>query len=118
MSLDDILEEMRQKDIDDITKVDTAIVETNGKLSLFLKPGEQKPTVNQLGIVVPHVSLPHSLIVDGVLYKANLDALGKSLDWVMNTIKNFGAKTIKDVFYMSLTDLGDVNVILKQKKNN
>ncbi|MDR0531899.1 MAG: DUF421 domain-containing protein [Oscillospiraceae bacterium] len=38
ISLDDLLEALRQKDVFDVTQVDTCIVETNGQISVLLKP--------------------------------------------------------------------------------
>ena len=62
---DDLLEALRQKDIFDLKEVDTAIVETNGVLSV-LKSGEYStPTLKELNITPEPKSVPEILISDG-----------------------------------------------------
>ena len=49
---DDITEALRQKDIFDISQVQYAVAETNGALSVILKPEFRTPTVSDVGNIL------------------------------------------------------------------
>ncbi|MDR2753200.1 MAG: DUF421 domain-containing protein [Oscillospiraceae bacterium] len=48
LSMDDLLEALRQKDVFDISEVETCMVETNGQLSVQLKPAFRPLTAGDL----------------------------------------------------------------------
>ena len=64
MSLPELLGELRLKNVGDISNVDYAILEENGKLSVFEK-----------GVAS---SVAHALIIDGSINESNLKIAGKS----------------------------------------
>ena len=65
-SLDDLLLQLREKDVRSIDEVDYAILETNGKLSVFRKKDKHKGTY------------PLPIILDGVVNKNNLIDINKN----------------------------------------
>lgn len=85
-SLDDLLLQLREKDVSDISEVDYAILEINGKLSVFKKKDNNKNT------------FPLPIIVDGKVDFDNLYSIKKSKNWLLNTLINKNIK-VKDVFY-------------------
>jgi len=67
-SLDDLMEELRQSGIFDIREVERAVVETNGKLSVYPKFGARPVTPDLLGIPDPSGRPPPvTVISDGEL---------------------------------------------------
>ena len=64
-TIDDVLEALRQKNIFDISKVQYAIVETNGSMSVMLKPEYETVTREDLKIKVEDTGVPCSVIIDG-----------------------------------------------------
>lgn len=85
-TLDDLLLQLREKDVRSLDEVDYAILETNGKLSVFKKDDKDKKTY------------PLPIILDGKVEFENLYAIGKTKTWLLNTLieKNINAA---DVFY-------------------
>lgn len=85
-TLDDLLVQLREKDIRSIDEVEYAILEINGKLSVFKKDDKDKNIY------------PMPIIVDGEVQFDNLYAINKSKTWLLNTLtkKNINAS---DVFY-------------------
>ena len=84
-NIDDLLTQLREKQIKSIDEVEYAVLETGGKLSIFKKkedPGD----------------FPLPLIVDGNIENDTLKELEKSESWLVETLKKQKAK-IKDVFY-------------------
>ena len=85
-SLDDLLLKLREKDVSDISEVDYAILEINGKLSVFKKKDNKKNT------------FPLPIIVDGKVNFDNLYSIKKSNNWLLNTLFSRNIK-VEDVFY-------------------
>lgn len=85
-TLDDLLLQLREKDIRSIDEVDYAILEINGKLSVFKKDDKDKKIY------------PLPIILDGEVQFDNLYVIGKTKKWLLNVLmeKEISAK---DVFY-------------------
>ena len=98
-TLDDLLLQLREKDVRSLDEVDYAILETNGKLSVFKKDDKDKKTY------------PLPIILDGKVEFDNLYAIGKTKTWLLNTLieKNISAN---DVFY-AFTKNGELFIIRK-----
>lgn len=85
-SLDDLLSQLREKDIRSIEEVDYAVLEVNGKLSVFKKNG------NSYG------EYPLPLILDGVIDEDTLHQVQKNKEWVIDTLEKENV-SLDDVFY-------------------
>jgi uncharacterized membrane protein YcaP (DUF421 family) len=66
-NLDDLLQQLREKDIASVSEVAFAILENSGKLSIFKKP---------------MAFLPLPLIIDGVIQTEHLYKLGRDQSWL------------------------------------
>ena len=102
LNLDELLEELRLKGHASLSQVQFAILETNGKLSVFPAPEHE-----------PH-ELPITLISDGVLILDGLQKCGYDLPRVKQLITDHGCRRIRDVFLLQL-DGADVLCIPKSK---
>ena len=71
-SLDDLLTQLRDKNIRTLDEVDYAVLETNGKLSVFKKDDKDKNI------------FPLPLIVDGSIEYKNLKIINKTEKWLLN----------------------------------
>lgn len=114
ISLDELLSEMRKKDIYDISDVEYAILEQNGQLSITPKAENLNVTKSDLGINEKECGISHPLVIDGHIYDYNLTLLGKDRSWLFRTLKQMGTG-YKKVFLFSMNDAGDTNLILKEK---
>lgn len=70
LTIDDILEALRQKDIFDISLVSYAIIETNGKMSVMLKPDFETVTNKNAGISADDSGIPCIVITDGQIERS------------------------------------------------
>ena len=70
LTIDDILEALRQKDIFDISLVSYAIIETNGKMSVMLKPDFETVTNKNAGIAADDSGIPCVVITDGQIERS------------------------------------------------
>lgn len=86
-SIDDLLMQLRQNSIKSIEDIEYALLEHNGKLSIF--------KYNPLKI---NTSFPLPLIIDGKVQEDTLEQIKKSKTWLVNELfkKNL---YINDIFY-------------------
>ena len=86
-TLNDLLLALRQKEIKDISQVEYAFLESNGKLSIFkYSPFKIKG------------NYPMPVIIDGRIEESTLKYLKKDKIWLFNLLRNEGV-SLKDVFY-------------------
>jgi len=102
-TLDDLLLQLREKAIRSINEVDYAILEIDGKLSVF-KKDDKDITV-----------FPLPIILDGKIIFDNLKILNKSKDWLHNILINKKI-SVDDIFYAFCK--GNDLYIIKRKDTN
>ncbi len=100
LSIDELLEELRSKEILNVKQVKYAILETDGNLSTILFPQYQPVTPKDLCIKPDAEDYPIIIIEDGVLLNKNLDYIGKKKRWLDNFLKDNKCSSYKDVFAM------------------
>lgn len=88
-NLHDLLLQLRDKDIRSIEEVDYAILENNGKLSVFKKDDKDKNV------------FPLPLILDGHIEEDNLSLINKDTNWLLKLLreKKYNLKNIFYAFY-------------------
>lgn len=103
---DDILDQLRQKDIFEIEEVQYAVVETNGSLSVMKKQQYDSPVNKDLGIKKESQGIPVLVVNDG-----------RYIDSVIKDNK-LEKKIIENIIKKEKTDVDEVLVMLIDKYNN
>lgn len=88
-TVNELEERLREKDIFSFADVEYAILETNGDISVILKPEKNVVTVEDLNIKKEYVGIPYNLVLDGNIMTDNLMAIGKNEKWLEKQIKKF-----------------------------
>lgn len=65
MSVNDLVSALRQKDVFDISQVSYAIFETNGQISVLLKPNYRNSTAQDVNSVAKDTGMPFAVVCDG-----------------------------------------------------
>ena len=65
MTVNDLISALRQKDVFEISQVSYSIFETNGKISVLLKPQYRTSTAENLNIYPKDEGMPFAVICDG-----------------------------------------------------
>jgi len=115
LTMDELTELLREKDILDLLQVQYAILETNGNLSVFSYPKYAPATAKDAGIQAAPQSLPYTLIADGYLFEDNLPLAGKDLPWLHKVLQAHSA-TQKDTWLLTADDQGQVLFIRKEEE--
>lgn len=114
MTTEDLMEELRLKDVFHLEDVAYAIVETNGQMSVIKKPGNEQPTTAMLNITVPDTGIEAVVVSDGVIYDAALELCRKSRDWLDGVLRGKNVKA-GEIFIMTVNRKGDFNIIKKDE---
>ena len=83
---DDLMTQLRDKNVERIGDVSYAILEPTGKLSVFTKDGPNKM-----------IELP--LIVDGMVQKEQLEKIGKDREWLEQKLEKRGHRDLSKISY-------------------
>ena len=101
ITLDELTGHLRQKDVLDIQKVQFAILETDGNLSVFPYPKEQPANAKDAGILASEQYLPVTIIDDGRLLRENLSVAGKTAAWLQQVLRQKNA-TVGDTWLLTV----------------
>ncbi|MBO8172615.1 MAG: DUF421 domain-containing protein [Bacillaceae bacterium] len=120
-NFDDLLTQLREKDIKNVADVEFAILETSGKLSVF--PKEKKTPVTREDLNIEsgsessssaiNVKYPMPVIMDGKVMDNHLEQIGKTRFWLKNQVQRYHVKDFKDISFASVDEQGNVYVDLK-----
>lgn len=110
---DDVLEAMRSQGVFDITKVQFAVIETTGAVSVLLKPEEQPVTLSSLEGKSAMQNPPQVIIDDGDIVYKSLSFLSLSERWLCNVLDKEG-KRAEDIFLMTANSDKSYNIIDKE----
>lgn len=115
LTIDDLTEALRQKDVFDISDVQYAIVETNGTLSVLLKPEKQTVTAEMLNINPVNRGMTCTVISDGEIKKPAFKECNLTEEQLLRVIKKESLK-IEDIMLMTADKSGKINVIRRDPK--
>lgn len=105
-NFDDLLSQIRQKNIQNIADVEFAILETSGKLSVIEK--EKDHPIDDGEFTIP-------LIVDGAIQESNLRRINKTNFWLRQQLRERGIQNIKDISFCSYQN-GEFYIDIKDEK--
>ncbi len=117
-TLSDLMEQLRSKDVFELSAVEYAILETNGGLSVLLKGPVRNPTLQDLQLPSPAAALPSILIQDGNVHPEALTLAGRDEPWLMRQLARIGVKSPKQVFLALLNEDGILHAQLKAREGS
>ncbi len=113
-SVDDLIESIRQCGALSVGEVESAILETNGHISVFLKKSSSPPSADDINLELPEQPIPYTVISDGRMLTMNMNRLGISEKQLLRLLRKNGYTDRKKIFYMSLTR--DLKTVIVEKK--
>lgn len=106
--ISDLLEHLRQSGVFDISEVEIAIIEINGKLSLIKKSQYQTVILDDLKIKASNKGLNTDLIYDGKIILENLKKKSLSISWLNDELKKRNINDPKEVFFATINSSGKI----------
>lgn len=112
-TVNDVLSGLRQKDVFDIEEVEYAIVETNGTLSVLLKPDNRTATVKNLGKSEKDTGMPCAVVIDGKIIDSAFKDCGVTEKEVNEKIAK-EADSLGNILLMTVDKSKKFNIIYKK----
>ena len=114
-SIDDLMEALRLKDVFDISQVQYAYIETNGSISVELKPQHRTITLQDLSMATEKVSIPCLVICDGEIVDSEFDVCNMTREKLYKILdeKELSAK---EILLMTVDSSGRSYIRLKEVK--
>ncbi|NLG33551.1 MAG: DUF421 domain-containing protein [Syntrophomonadaceae bacterium] len=107
-NINDLLEQLRMKDVHDIADVEYAILETSGQLSVILKSEKRPVQPRDLNIAPEAESLPVTLVIDGSIIKENLKKHNVDENWLKNELLKSGVTSLNQILFATLDTHGQL----------
>ena len=115
ITINELQERLRQKDIFSIGDVEYAILETNGEISVIQKPEKRNVIPEDLNILPDYEGIPYDLVIDGKIMQDNLKKIGKDINWLTKETKKFN---IKPEEALIITYDGKGQIFCQRKEKN
>lgn len=115
LTIDDVLCALRQKDVFDINDVEYAIMETNGSISVLLKPEKRNCSVEDLDKKTQDKGLMCPVITDGKVIESHFFECNYSKEKMEKELKKKNTSR-EDVLLMTVDINGNADIIVKEKK--
>lgn len=112
ISIDVLLEELREKKVEDVKKVALAIWEADGKLSVFLEPKYNPLTPSSTQMAAEPFDFPRTIIKEGKIHFEVLNQVQKDESWVVSTLERMYQTEVKNVLLATLDKKENFKVFL------
>lgn len=114
VSVEDVMEAMRANGILRIEDIHTAVLETNGTVSVIPKPDLAPPTAKEMKVQVEKCGgVPLILVMDGHPVKKNLRLMGVD-EQQLEKILCGCEVSLKEVFMLTMDDLGKTYLVKRE----
>ncbi|MGZ0050268.1 DUF421 domain-containing protein [Brevibacillus gelatini] len=115
LTAEDLLEQLRLKNVFRVADVEFAMMETNGELSVLLKSEKQPVTPQQLELTVSPAEESQVVIMDGVIMDEPLATAGYNRRWVRTQLQKAGV-ALENVFLGQVDKSGELYLDLYDDK--
>lgn len=115
-NIGDLLMQLRDKDIFNITDVEIAILEPDGKLSVLKKSEKSTVTVGDLNIKLPKIGMMVDLILDGNILLPHLRLIQKDETWVLTQLKARNINNINEVIFAGIQADEQIYIVTRDSK--
>lgn len=113
--VNDFLQEARNSGYFDISELEYALMEPNGKISFLTKSKYAPLTPSDMKIKVDYKGLVANLVIDGKIMEENLRQINKDKKWLMTRIKNNKA-SLEEILLLTC-DSKEQIMIYKKEEN-
>ena len=108
--INDMLEEIREQGYFDISQIEYAIMEADGKFSILPKSEYRPLTTKDMNLKTSKEGLCANVIIDGKIMKNNLDLCNKNEEWLLKQLKVKGYSDLENIL-LATVDINDkINV--------
>lgn len=105
-NVDELLSQLRHKNVPDVADVEYAVLEPDGRLSMIPRADKRPLTPSDLGLAPPQDGLPITLVVDRSVDRLALARLGKDEAWLRAQLRGAGLSGPEEVLLCTVNAQG------------
>ena len=118
LDINELLEEARIDGYFDISEIEYAIMEANGKIS-FLPKSKYKPvTSNDLKLKCNYKGVCTNVVIDGKIMNNNLKSINKDKKWLIRRLYNLDYKDINNLLLVTCDTNEKLTIFEKKIRGN
>ena len=118
LDINELLEEARIDGYFDISEIEYAIMESNGKIS-FLPKSKYKPvTATDLKLKTNYKGLCTNVVIDGHIMNNNLKSINKNKNWLLRRLTNLNYKDIDKLLLVTCDSNEKLTIFEKKIEGN
>lgn len=118
LDLNEFLLQCRTNGFFNINDIQTAILESNGKISFLPKSSKKPATLEDLNINPNTTSVLTNVILDGHVLLENLNKTGNDLVWLNKEIAKQKISDISDIFLATCDNNNNLSIYTKKNISN
>ena len=107
-TIDELAEELRTHSVMDFSRVQYAILETDGQVNAILYPADRPVTAAQLSLSTENSGYPIILINNGKLVQDNLRVAGKDERWLKKELSKRKVSDYKEVYLFTVNSANEI----------
>ena len=115
-TINELQERLRANNINDISDVEYAILETSGQISVIEKPEKRGTKPEDFNIVPEYEGITYDLVIDGQVMYDNLRILNKDYKWLKAEVNKFNIEP-EEAFLVTINGKNEIFCQEKMKKN-
>ncbi|WML44165.1 DUF421 domain-containing protein [Neobacillus sp. PS3-40] len=113
LTIDDLLFQLRKKDIFYLDEIEYAFLETDGTVSALKKADKLLTTTGDLMVSSVSRGLPQTFIIDGNILSNMIKSIGKDEKWVRSILEQNNIKNVSDILVAQIDN--HMNVFISEK---
>ncbi len=115
ISSEELISQLRQKDVTDPHEVMYAILEPNGQISVVKRATARQATAQEMGVTPTETGMMHLIVSDGAVNRRNLALAGKDERWLSEILAAHGLTT-SEIFLLMADDGGGVRIFPREER--
>lgn len=115
-TINELQERLRANNINDISDVEYAILETSGQISVIEKPEKRVTKPEDFNIVPEYEGITYDLVIDGQVMYDNLKILNKDYKWLKDQVNKFNIEP-EEAFLVTINGKNEIFCQEKMRKN-
>lgn len=115
---DELMQELRNQDIYDISRVQYAVLETDGTLNVMPYPEDKPVTARMMKLETEAESYPSIVINNGRVLENNLRWLGFDSNWLSKKLKSEKLGSPENIYLMIADRQGHTYIAKKENREN
>jgi uncharacterized membrane protein YcaP (DUF421 family) len=116
IDVSEFLEQCRVNGYFDVSKLETAILEGNGKISFLPKAADRPLTPSDVNLAPQQDFMVANVIIDGKVMRDNLRHTGNDENWLRSQMKGQGAQRVEEILLATCDMNNKLTVFLKENK--